>query len=392
MSGTMLANGLLDDGRLVDVTVADGRIAAIEPAGEVRRGAIDLGGRLLCTGFVDGHIHLDKTMLGLGWQPHRRGDSVALRIAAEKQALRGLELPVAERAAALVRQVVAYGTTRLRCHVDIDPEVRLANLHAVLEVRARFAEAIDMQVVAFPQSGILAAPGTADLLDAAIRDGADLVGGLDPAGIDGDVGGHLDAVFAVASRHGVGVDIHLHDAGSLGAFELRRIARYATSRGMQGRVAVSHAFALGMIDDDSLGQTADALASGGVAIMTNGPGPMAMPPVKRLMRHGVAVFAGSDNIRDAWSPYGNGDMLERAMLIGYRAGFLADEDLRLAFDMANTIAAKATGCPDHALQVGAAADLVALDAAHVPGAVVGRPGGRLVLKRGRVVARDGAFL
>jgi cytosine/adenosine deaminase-related metal-dependent hydrolase len=193
-------------------------------------------------------------------------------------------------------------------------------------------------------------------------------------------------VFAVAERRGVGIDIHLHDPDSLGAFELRQIARMAQDRDMHGQVAVSHAFALGTIDAETFGGTADALAAAGVAIMTNGPGPVAMPPVKRLMGFGVTVFAGSDNIRDAWSPYGNGDMLERAMLIGYRAGFRADADLRLAFDMANAIAAGVTGCPDHTLGVGAAADLVVLDAPHVPAAVVGRPGGRLVIKRGRMVA------
>jgi cytosine deaminase len=144
-----------------------------------------------------------------------------------------------------------------------------------------------------------------------------------------------------------------------------------------------------MIDDGEFALTADALAAAGVAIMTNGPGPVPMPPVKRLMAHGVTVFAGSDNIRDAWSPYGNGDMLERAMLVGWRSGFLSDEDLRLAFAMSTTIAAQVTGRPGHRLEPGAPADMVALDAPHVPAAVVGRPAGRLVFKGGRLVARDG---
>ena len=116
--------------------------------------------------------------------------------------------------------------------------------------------------------------------------------------------------------------------------------------------------------------------------MTKGPGSVAMPPIKRLMERCVVVFAGSDNIRDAWSPYGNGDMLEHAMLIGYRAGFLADDDLRLAFAMASGIAAAAMGSPGHAVRVGAVADFVVLDAATVPEAVVARRGGRLVIKRG----------
>jgi len=389
-----LAGALLDDGRRVDVRIADGRIASIEPAGGEPAGetVIDLGGRLLCPAFVDGHIHLDKTLLGLEWQPHLPGDSVAERIAAEKRLRAGLAMPVAARAARLIEQVVAFGTTRLRCHVDVDPAIGLAGLHALVELRERYRALVDIQLVAFPQSGILAAPGTAELLDAAVADGADLVGGLDPAGIDGDVEGHLDTVFAIAGRRGAGIDIHLHDFGLLGSFELRQIAARTIAVGLQGRVAVSHAFALGMIDDEEFALTADALAAAGVAIMTNGPGAVAMPPVKRLMAHGVTVFAGSDNIRDAWSPYGNGDMLERAMLVGYRAGFLADEDLRLAFAMATTIAATVTGRPGHLLEPGAPADLVALDAPHVPAAVVGRPAGRLVIRQGRPVARDGRLL
>jgi cytosine/adenosine deaminase-related metal-dependent hydrolase len=390
-AATRLAGATLDDGRRVDVHLAEGRIAAIEPAGSASAGeeVVDLAGRLLCPAFVDGHIHLDKTLLGLDWLPHLPGSSVAERIAAEKRLRSGLALPLAARASRLIEQVVGFGTTRLRCHVDVDPAIRLAGLHTLLELRERYRALIDIQLVAFPQSGILAAPGTADLLDAAIAEGADLVGGLDPAGIDGDIAGHLDVVFAIAQRRGVGVDIHLHDFGLLGSFELRQIATRTIAAGLQGRVAVSHAFALGMIDEEEFAGTADALAAAGVAIMTNGPGPVAMPPVKRLAARGVVVFAGSDNIRDAWSPYGNGDMLERAMLIGWRGGLLADEDLRLAFAMATSLAAQATGAPDHRLEPGTAADLVALDAPHVPAAVVGRPAARLVFKQGRLVARDG---
>ena len=163
------------------------------------------------------------------------------------------------------------------------------------------------------------------------------MGGLDPAGVDDDVTGQLDAIFAVAERHGVGLDIHLHDPGPLGCFEIRQIAARTIAAGLSGRVVVSHAFALGAVDEAELGRAAEELARAVIAIMTNGPGPVPMPPVKRLVAAGVTVFAGSDNIRDAWSPYGSGDMLERAMLTGYRQGFLADADLVLAFQLANGV-------------------------------------------------------
>ncbi len=238
---------------------------------------------------------------------------------------------------------------------------------------------VDIQIVAFPQSGVIADPGTKDLLDQAIRDGADLVGGLDPAGIDNDVNGHRDAIFGIAERRGVGLDIHLHDPGPLGCFELRQIAARTSAAGLDGRVAVSHAFALGAVDEAEFGRTAEALARADVAIMTNGPGPVPMPPVQRLLAAGVRVFAGSDNIRDAWSPYGNGDMLERAMLIGYRQGLLADADLELAFNLSNRSSAAVLGLADHGLRIGALADLVAIPAGSIPEAVAAHPPRTLVL-------------
>ena len=392
MTAIVLANATLADGRRVDVHVGDGRIAAIAETGAAAAAGaerIELSGALLVAGMVDGHIHLDKTLLGLPFQPHRPGDSVAERIAREKELRRQLRYPVEERAKRLIDRIVARGTTAVRSHVDIDTEVGLTGLHALLRAREAARGLVDIQIVAFPQSGVVADPGVADLLDAAIGAGADLVGGLDPAGIDDDIDGHLGAIFAIAQRRGVGLDIHLHDPGELGCFELRQIAARTAAAGLVGRVAVSHAFALGAVDDLEFSRTAAALARADVAIMTNGPGPVAMPPVKRLIDAGVRVFAGSDNIRDAWSPYGDGDMLARAMLIGYRQGFLADCDLALAFDLANRRGAEVLGLADHGLRVGAVADLVAIAAGSIPEAVATHPPRALVMKRGGVVARAG---
>jgi hypothetical protein len=148
------------------------------------------------------------------------------------------------------------------------------------------------------QCGVLAAAGTAELLDAAVRAGTDAVGRLDPAAFDGDIEGQLRIVFDVAERHGVRVDVHLHDAGTLGTFQLRRIAWHARERGLQGRVTASHAYSLGMVDGDELRATAHALAEARVSIMTNGPGATAMPPVLALRAAGVLMFAGTDNIRE----------------------------------------------------------------------------------------------
>jgi cytosine/creatinine deaminase len=395
MTRTLLTNAQLPEGRRAEVLIDDGRVAAIDEAGahplaEAER--IDLAGALLVPGFVDGHIHLDKTLLGLPFQPHRRGDSVAERIAREKELRRELRYSVEERARRLIEQIVAYGTTSLRSHVDIDTEVGLSGLHALARAREAARDLVDIQIVAFPQSGVVADPGVKDLLDAAMREGADLVGGLDPAGIDEDVNGHLDAVFAIAERRGAGIDIHLHDPGPLGCFELRQIAARALAAGLAGRVAVSHAYALGGVDDGELNRTLEALARADVAIMTNGPGPVPMPPVRKLVAAGVRVFSGSDNIRDAWSPYGNGDMLERATWIGYRQGMSADSDLELAFDLGNSRSAQVLGLADHGLRIGAAADLVAIPSGSIAEAVASHPPRAMVMKRGRVVAGDGKLL
>jgi len=380
----VLANALLGDGSRADVAIADGRIA---PAPAADAHVIDLDGALLVPAFVDGHIHLDKSFVGTSWRPHRPDATIRGRIAAERELLLEIdaEVPLADRAELLGRQVAAYGTGALRTHVDVHPEGGLARLDAVLEARERLRDVLDIQIVAFPQRGVITSPGTAELLDAAATAGADAIGGLDPASIDGDIEGQLRIVFDVAARHGKRVDIHLHDGGTLGTFQLRRIAAHTAERELQGLVTVSHAYALGEVEADELAATAAALAEAGVSILTNGPGTGGMPPVLALRAAGVNVFAGTDNIRDAWWPYGTGDMLERAYMIGYRQGLYTDEELGVAFDLATHAAARALGIADYGMAPGDRANLVATRAENIPQAVAA-PGPRvLTIHAGRVV-------
>jgi cytosine deaminase len=383
----ILRNATLPDGARHDIELKDGRVAALLPPSHAEPGS------LVLPPLIDGHIHLDKTLLGLPWVPNQAaGNRVADRIEAERKVRAARTVPEAETGANLVRQVMASGTLHMRSHVDIDNELGLRNLHEILKVRERFRDLVTIQIVAFPQSGILRSPGTAELLDAAIAEGADLLGGLDPVGIDGDLDGHLDAIFAIAERRGVGVDIHLHDSGESGIAQLTAIAHRTEAAGLNGRVAVSHAFALGSVPTDLAERTADLLAEAGVAIMSHGPGGATMPPLKLLHDHGVEVFGGSDNIRDAWSPFGNGDMLERAMMIGYRANFRHDEELALAFDMVTAAAARVLGIMPYGIAVGGPADFVVVEAGSLAEAVAARPRRKLVIKAGRIVAKDGVLL
>ena len=378
------------NGQLIDLTIAEGRIAAItphDPAAAARTDAgTDLGGRLLLPALVDGHVHLDKTVMGLPWRPNSGAANVQGRIENERSVRHTLSAPVETRGTTLLRRMIAHGTTALRTHVDIDDDIGLANFHAVQRLIEPFRHQLDIQIVAFPQSGILTRPGVADLLDAALSEGADLVGGLDPASIDGDAAGHLDIVFALAAKHGKGIDIHLHDANPGGNAQLRDIGARSAAAGMQGKVTVSHAFSLGTQDQCDFAATAEALAAGGVSILTSSPANTPVPPVKALRARGVRIFGGSDNIRDLWSPFGNGDMIERAMLICLRQGFRGDEDLALAYDLCSTEAVAGLGLPARTIAPGAPADFIAVAAETLGEAVAERPGQRLVFSKGTRMA------
>ena len=385
-----LSAARLADGRRVDVRIVDGVIESVERTGAGEPGipsdsVVECGGRLLTPSLVNGHAHLDKTFMGGTWQPHRPGTTVRERVAAERDIRASLDAPIIDRARTLASALLAEGTTSIRTHVDIDAELELLGLEAVLALREEFAGSLDLQVVAFPQSGILHEPGVAGLLEAAVRDGADVVGGLDPTGFDGDATAHLDVVFSLAERYDRAVDIHLHDLGELGIAQILDIAARTRSAGLGGRATISHAYSLGSVGVDRVREVADALATAGVSIMTNGPtGPM--PDVRVLREHGVTVFSGSDNIRDAWWPYGSADMLDVARTVAYQSDFRTDDELAVALDLVTGSAARALGDPEHAIGVGHAATVMLLDCETPAEAVVASPDRLLVLTRGVPVA------
>jgi cytosine deaminase len=391
---TVFRNVRVSPGAVVDLLVSEGTIAAIGPGLATRHAnaaTIDGQGMLVLPGLADGHVHLDKTLTGLPWLPHPAGPERRSRIDTEKRLRAQFPLSVEQRAANLIKQAVALGTTAMRTHVDIDPEIGLANLHGVLAARERLRDLVHIQIVAFPQSGVVSCPGTADLLDAALAEGADLVGGIDPISMDGDLDGQLDILFSLAERHGVGVDVHLHDRGANGLEEIAAMAERTHAHSLSGRVTVSHGFCLGAANQDDCARIADAMARAGISLVTHGGGASPLPPVKQLREHGVIVFAGNDNVRDTWSPYGNGDMLERAMLLAWRAGFRTDDDLALAFDIASIAGARILGLEGHGLAVGCRADLFCVPVETLAEAVVSRPQRAFVVKAGRIVARHGAL-
>ncbi|MCQ4159084.1 amidohydrolase family protein [Roseomonas sp. GC11] len=380
-------------GPATDMLIRGGIIAAIGPGLEAPGAVVEEGrGALAIPGLVEAHTHLDKSLLGMGWRPHQAGPALADKIETERRLKREWGIDPARQSARQVVQSLSHGTTQIRTHVDIDDAVGLAGMEGVLATRAAYAESMDIEIIAFPQSGLMIRPGVAAMLEEAMRLGADGVGGLDPCAIDRDPKGHLDIVFDLAERFGKPVDIHLHEPGLLGAFSTELIAERTRALGLRGRVTISHAFCLGDADTAMVERLLDQIAELDIAIMTTGSASRPVPPIARLRARGIRVCSGSDGIRDTWGPYGNADMLERAMLLGLRNNFRRDDEVEMALDVCTRGGAAVMGFEGYGLSVGCNADLVLVPGESLAEAVVSHPPRQLVLKRGRPVARDGAAL
>jgi cytosine/adenosine deaminase-related metal-dependent hydrolase len=380
-------------GEASDILIRDGLIAAIGP-GLADEGIAteDAGGRIAIPGLVDAHTHLDKSLLGYPWYVNEVGPRLIDKIDNERKVKRDYGLDAHVQSMRQSLQSVGYGTTLIRTHVDIDTDQGLVALEGVMETRRKLAGVVEIEIVAFPQSGLLRRPGTVELLDQAMAMGADLVGGLDPCGMDRDPKGHLDTIFALAEKYGKGIDIHLHEGGELGAFSMELIFERIRAFGMQGKVAVSHAFCLGMPDWNVSQGLIDTCAELDVPILTTAPPSREVPSLKRLRAAGVRFGAGVDGFRDTWGPYGNGDMLERAMLLGMKNNLRRDDELLMALDVCTTGGAVAMDRANHVLTVGGRGDVVIVEGESVGEAIVTHQPRKLVVTAGNVVARDGKSL
>jgi cytosine/creatinine deaminase len=381
----------------IDLLVRDGVIAGAAPDMELPAEetieVIDGDGRLLCPGFVDAHAHMDKTLLGLGWHRNEVGPNLRDKIDNERNLRLSREIDYAAQTARLARRSIATGVTHIRTFVDIDTDNELAGFEGLLRTREAFSRSLDIQIVAFPQSGMLARPGTAELMEEALRNGAEVVGGLDPSTIDRDPAGHLDTIFGLAEKYDVDVDIHLHEPGDLGAFSVELIAERTRALGWQGRVVISHAFCLGGVDPDYRLRLIDLLLENDIAIMSHGPsGNQPFPPVKQLYEAGVRLCTGNDGIRDAWGPLNMPDMLLRAFIVAYRNNFRRDDEIEMVLDIVTFGGARVIGDGSYGLEPGRSADFVLVDGETHVEAVIERPPRWLVVKRGAVVARDGECL
>ncbi|WP_158746212.1 amidohydrolase family protein [Acidisphaera sp. L21] len=379
-------------GPTTNILIEAGRITALDAPIQPGVAVLDGGGRIALPGLVEAHTHLDKSLLGLPWYKNEVGPRLVDKISNEREVRRTLPIDSHQQSARQAALTVSHGATHIRTHVDVDTECGVSGIEGVMQTREALADYVGIDIVAFPQSGLLIRPGTLELMADALRLGAETVGGLDPCAIDRDPKGHLDAIFGLAEQFGRGVDIHLHEPGEMGAFSMELIIERTRALGMGGHVMISHAFCLGMPDPAITEPLIAALAETGIAICTTAPASRPVPAVKRLAAAGVVLCAGSDGIRDTWGPYGNGDMLERAMFVGLRNNLRRHDELDLALATCTTGGAKAIGLAEYGLAAGCWADLVLVPAEAVAEAVAQRPGNRMVLRRGRLVAQGGQAL
>ena len=378
-----------------DVLITDGIIESIATGIEAPAGAevIEGNNALLFQGLIDGHTHMDKALIGLPWHSTKPSANITETIANERQLRREEHIDAHQQSTRHAHAAIASGTTHIRSFADIDTEWELKGVRGLMQTREDLKDKVHIQVVAFPQSGMLIRPGTVELLDQALSEGADVIGGLDPSAIDRDPKGHLDTIFSLAEKHDVDVDIHLHEPGDLGAFSIDLIIERTRTLGWKGRVTISHAFSLGGVDQGRLDGMIEGLLDQQIAIMSHGPsGGRPAPPVEYLRQRGVRMISGNDGIQDSWGPLNRPEMLHRAYLVCYRNNFRRDDQIEDVIDIITNSSAEVMGVGDYGFAVGKAADLVLVDEENHAAAVVRRPTPRLVMKRGLITARDGVVV
>lgn len=278
---------------------------------------------LMLPSFRDMHVHLDKTYFGGPWKaPSIPTKGIITRLEEEEVLLPKL-LPVAtERAEKLLNLLTSKGSTHIRAHCNVDPVIGLKNLEATVRAVEAYKEKATVEIVAFPQHGLLRSDSV-QLVREALRNGASLVGGVDPATIDGDLEKSLQTVMELAVEANADIDLHLHDGGHLGIFTFKRLAALTQEAGWQGRVTISHALAFADISHAEVNEVAELLAKQGISIASSVPIGHTIP-IPLLQEKGVNVSLGVDSVMDHWSPFGKGDSLEKAGTLAERFG-LSDE-------------------------------------------------------------------
>jgi len=397
----VIRNATLVDGRTpIDIAIAAGRIVELGPRLPVQAAReIDAGGDLVTAPFVDAHFHMDATLsYGL---PRVNASGTLL----EGIALWGELKPqlaqeaLVERALQYCDWAVARGLLAIRTHVDVCDD-RLLAVEALLDVKRRVAPWIDLQLVAFPQDGLLRSPNAFANLKRAIALGVDVVGGIPHFERTMQQGAEsVRLLCEFAAERGLMVDMHCDESDDPLSRHIETLAAETLRLGLGGRVAGSHLTSMHSMDNYYVSKLLPLIAEAGVAAIANPlinitlqgrhdtyPKRRGMTRVPELLAAGVPVAFGHDCVMDPWYGMGSGDMLEVAHMGLHVAQMTGQAAMRQCFDAVTTTAARILGLPDYGIAPGCHADLVLLDAGDPVEAIRLRAARRLVVRRGEIVS------
>jgi cytosine deaminase len=363
---------------------------------------LDAEGRMAVPGFVEPHIHLDKALISERAPVNISGTlTEAIEILWEIKRNYTIE-EIADRASRVLERALDNGISRLRTHVDVDPIGGMRPAKGLIQARDRFRDLIDIQIVAFPQEGIVKSPGTEDLMRGVMKLGVDVVGGMpfneaSPA----DSRRHIEIVFDIARQFDADVDMHVDETDDPTARTLEVLAELTIANGWQGRVTAGHTCALASYPRDYADHVIGRLRQANVNMIANPatnlmlqgrlddyPKRRGVTQVKELLAAGVNVACGQDCVHDTFYPFGQNDPLEIAFLLCHASQMSQPAEILTVMDMVTSNGAKALRVPDFGVTVGSVADLVVLDARDAREAFARRSPRRWVIRKGKLIAES----
>jgi cytosine deaminase len=387
---------------LWDLGMAGGRYVSIgrDTASTNAALVLDAEGRMAVSGFVEPHIHLDKALIS-----ERAPVNISGTLTEAIEILWNIKRnytadEIADRASRVIERALENGISRLRTHVDVDPIGGTRPAEGLIRAREHFRDLIDIQIVAFPQEGIVKSPGTEALMREVMRLGVDIVGGMpfneaSPA----DSRRHIEIAFDIAREFDADIDMHVDETDDPMARTLEVLAELTIANGWQGRVTAGHTCALASYPrnyaDHVIGRLRAAdvnmIANPATNLMLQGrlddyPKRRGVTQVKELLAAGVNVACGQDCVHDTFYPFGQNDPLEIAFLLCHASQMSQPAEILEVMDMVTANGARALRVPDFGVTVGAVADLVVLDARDAREAFATRAPRRWVIRKGKLIA------
>jgi cytosine deaminase len=392
-----------DTETLVDIGIDAGRIAAIQPQLAAEGEEIDVAGRLVSPGFIETHIHLDKSCILERCRAERGDlDEAIAEVAKAKKAFTPED--VYQRAKRTLEKCIANGTTHMRTQLEVDPVIGLRGLEGVLPLIDEYKWAIDIEICIFPQEGLLNNPGTDALIVEALNKGGSLVGAAPYT--DTDPHGQIDRIFEIAREFDVDIDMHLDFGPSPDDLDLNYVCTLAESYDRGGRTAIGHVTKLSAAPRETFAAAARRMHDAGVALTVLPSTDLflmgrhmehsvmrGVTATHRLIHHGVNCSLSTNNVLNPFTPFGDCSLLRMANLNANICQIGAKDDIRECFNMITTRSARLMNLKDYGLAPGHSADLVVLDCESPEAAVAELPPVLYAFKRGRrTVTRSPAVL